>query len=47
MTKKAEIHELQHYMQCNTCGEYFDMRDLSEVMKHEHENLSSIQRKDD
>jgi len=27
--------EVEHYMKCNACGGWFDMRDLSEVCRHE------------
>lgn len=27
----------EHFMKCNTCGEYFDMMDLGQVFKHEHD----------
>ena len=32
------MEEQQHYMLCN-CGEYIDMRNLSEVFEHFHANL--------
>ena len=27
--------EAEHYMKCNACGGYFDMRDLGQVCEHE------------
>ena len=27
--------ESDHYMKCPTCGGYFDMRDLAQVLEHE------------
>jgi hypothetical protein len=30
--------EQQHYILCD-CGEYMDMRNLSEVFSHQHANL--------
>lgn len=27
--------EADHFMKCNSCGGYFDMRDLGEVFRHE------------
>lgn len=32
-------NEQQHFDQCNTCGEYYDMRDLSDVLSHEHDTV--------
>lgn len=34
--KKLSIQERYHYMRCETCGELFDMRNLEEVIEHEH-----------
>ena len=31
------MSDSEHFMECQTCGVSFDMRDLSEVFKHEHE----------
>lgn len=28
-------HESEHFMQCEACGGYFDMRDLGQVFEHE------------
>jgi len=30
---------IDHINVCNECGEYYDMRDLGEVFKHEHKGL--------
>ena len=27
--------ESEHFMQCRACGQYFDMRDLGQVLHHE------------
>ncbi len=27
--------EQQHFMKCNSCGQFLDMRDLAEVIHHE------------
>ena len=27
--------EADHFMRCKTCGGYFDMRDLGQVLEHE------------
>jgi len=35
---KAERH---HFMKCQ-CGEYFDMRDLKDVMKHFHKSQALV-----
>lgn len=29
--------ELEHFMQCPVCGEWFDMRDLGKALEHWHE----------
>lgn len=29
----------EHIGTCDTCGEYFDMRDLQDVFKHEHKGI--------
>jgi hypothetical protein len=29
------MSEAEHYMKCNACGGYFDMRDLGNVFEHE------------
>jgi uncharacterized C2H2 Zn-finger protein len=29
--------EADHFMKCPGCGQWFDMRDLSEVMEHVHD----------
>lgn len=34
--KKLSIQERDHFMRCETCGEWFDMRNLEEVIEHEH-----------
>lgn len=31
--------ERRHFMKCE-CGEYFDMRDLADVMKHFHKSAA-------
>lgn len=31
----APNDEMEHFMQCGECGQYFDMRDLVEVLRHE------------
>lgn len=31
----------RHFMKCE-CGEYFDMRDLKEVMKHFHKSKALV-----
>ena len=36
--------ESDHFMKCPGCGEWFDMRDLGEVIEHMHE-LRSISRR--
>ena len=28
-------HEAEHYMRCNICSQFFDMRDLEQVCYHE------------
>lgn len=28
-------NEAEHFMQCEACGGYFDMRDLGQVFEHE------------
>jgi hypothetical protein len=38
--------ETEHFMKCPGCGEWFDMRELGEVVKHVHEadfDISSIE----
>lgn len=30
------MNDEQHFMDCNTCGDRFDMRDLDQVVAHEH-----------
>ena len=32
---KQENKEFEHQMKCNTCGDYFDMRNLDRVAFHE------------
>ena len=35
--------EQEHFMKCNGCEHYFDMRDLGQVFEHEHDdNLPKI-----
>jgi hypothetical protein len=34
----------KHLMCCNFCGEHFDMRDLSEVISHEHDGTINVTR---
>jgi len=29
------IDQKEHYMKCNRCGDYFDMRNLSKIAVHE------------
>jgi hypothetical protein len=38
MNKPEEIKESdrEHFMQCSSCEEWFDMRDLGQVLDHEH-----------
>lgn len=44
--------EKVHFIQCSLCDEYYDMRDLDQVLKHQHaglpkpEWLSSIKKGD-
>jgi len=28
-----------HFLKCDLCGNYFDCRDLADVLMHTHENL--------
>ena len=30
--------EADHHMKCHGCGQWFDMRDLSQVLQHIHED---------
>jgi hypothetical protein len=43
--QKPVMSDRQHFMQCRTCGEWFDMRNLDEVFKHEtdHKDRPDIQ----
>ena len=36
----AREEKRNHLMECRICGQPFDMRDLGEVLKHEHEGLT-------
>jgi hypothetical protein len=38
MTRLSEIprEDQEHYMKCSVCDDYFDMRDLAEVVHHQH-----------
>lgn len=33
------MENTEHFLKCRTCGEYFDMRDLSQVAEHEHSGI--------
>ncbi len=35
---KVPEHERHHYAKCIECFEYFDCRDLSQVVEHMHDN---------
>jgi hypothetical protein len=35
--KSIPVTQRNHFMKCE-CGEYFDMRDLKDVMKHFHKS---------
>lgn len=43
-TDKKVVDELEHFFQCESCGQYFDMRDLGQVVHHlfitEHKPLT-------
>ncbi len=39
MFRKLPDEEKQHYTRCNKCNRFFDMRDLSQVARHEHKGL--------
>jgi hypothetical protein len=34
--------EADHFMKCPGCGEWFDMRDLGQVLKHGHDREIGI-----
>ena len=36
MENGLEKKEREHFMKCPDCGHWFDMRDLAEVISHEH-----------
>jgi hypothetical protein len=37
--------EHEHFMNCNFCGQPFDMRDISQVIAHEHDDGKIPERK--
>jgi hypothetical protein len=37
--KHLAEHEKIHFLMCETCNEYFDCRNLSQVFEHIHEDL--------
>ena len=39
--KKIPLDQHKHFAKCK-CGQYFDMRDLSDVLSHEHQNNQSV-----
>ena len=39
MGTKGYLPEARHYMLCRGCGQTFDMRQLDQVMAHEHDGL--------
>jgi hypothetical protein len=34
--------EADHFMKCPSCGEWFDMRDLAQVLEHVHDQEIEI-----
>ena len=40
--KNLPLDEKRHFMKCS-CGEYFDMRDLNDVMAHFHKSCPKPQ----
>lgn len=40
----ASEEDREHFIQCGTCGEWIDCRDLDEVFYHEdHQNHADVQ----
>ena len=31
---KEVVNEIEHFYECESCGQYFDMRDLGQVVHH-------------
>lgn len=41
---KIKIDESEHFINCGLCGQPIDMRDLSQVFEHEHDDRKPVKK---
>lgn len=39
---KVALNESEHFMPCGSCGQFFDLRDLDQLIYHERPNHKPI-----